>query len=158
MTPTPMQVRKPIKVMKADLPKIQAIADEFYASSKFLDGFKVDRFIELWSGLLDSGTGIIFAYEGADGWTGAIGGIAYAEPYSGELIATEMFWFCRENHRGDGVRLYREFEKWAKEWGCNQVRMVHLLDSMPEKLEKFYKHMGYTAAEVHYVKQLEVKS
>ncbi len=157
MTPTPMQSRKPIKATIADLPKIQLIADEFYKSSKFLSGFQVDRFIELWTGLLASGTGIIFAYEGPDGWTGAIGGIAYAEPYSGELIATEMFWFCREGHRGEGVKLYRAFEQWAKEWGCNQVRMVHLLDSMPEKLEKFYRHMGYTAAEVHYVKQLEVK-
>lgn len=145
-----------LRLAVADLPKLAACAEEFYSRSRFLHGFDLSRFVAMWTGLLESGSGVIFALQDDSGEiTGTIGGLAYPDPYSGELIATEFFWYAREGHRGAGLKLYREFERWAIAQGCSQLRMVHLLDSMPEKLERVYRHLGFEAVETHYTKDLK---
>lgn len=142
------------KATISDLPRLAECADEFYRASKFLKRFDLDKFVALWSALLGNETGVIFLLEDAGKITGTIGGMIYPEPYSGELIATEFFWYCLESHRGGGLRLLKAFEQWAREQGCAQIRMVHLMDSMPEKLDRVYKHYGYVEAERHFVKEL----
>jgi len=145
----------PQKATVSDLPKIQRCAEEFYAASKFLTGFNLERFCNLWTGLIESGAGVIFFCAGEDGdWTGMIGGMAYPDIYSGVMTASEMMWFVREGHRGQGVKLYRAFESWAREHGCKLIRMVHLLDVMPEKVARFYKSVGFAPIEMHYQKDL----
>ena len=135
--------------------KLAPAAEEFYAASKFLQRFDLPRFCDLWRGLLESGTGTIILAEEDGAVDGAIGGVVYPEPYSGELVASEFFWFVRESSRGEGLRLYRAFEKWARDKGAVQIRMVHLHDSMPGKLSRVYERLGYTAVETHYVKGLK---
>lgn len=137
-----------------DLARMGELAAAFYDSSRFLRGFRLERFTAFWSQLL-GGAGVIFVDESADGAiTGAIGGLAYPEPYSGELVATEFFWFVLPGARGGGLRLYRAFEAWASERGCSQLRMVHLEDSMPDRLATVYTRLGFIAAERHFVKEL----
>jgi GNAT superfamily N-acetyltransferase len=140
----------------SDLPRLEECALEFYKSSEFLNTFDIVRFSELWAGLLETGAGVIFILEDPDSGAiaGTIGGVHYKEPYSTELIATEFFWFVRDGKRGGGIRLYKAFEDWARDRGCSQIRMVHLIDSMPKKLEQVYQRFGYRAAEVHYTKGL----
>lgn len=137
-----------------DLPGVEACADEFYGSSQFLKDFDLDRFCKLWKGLIETDCGVIFFLKKEGQWIGAIGGICFQEIYSGQTTALEMFWFIRDGQRGSGIRLYKELEGWARDKGCSEMRMVHLLDSMPEKLEKVYKHFDFKPAEVHYVKEL----
>jgi GNAT superfamily N-acetyltransferase len=147
------------KATMHDLSKLQNCAQRFYASSRFLTKFDMARFVKIWAGLLESESGVIFLLlDNGQNAVGALGGVAYPDIYSGEMIASEMYWFVMPEYRGGGIRLYRAFEEWAKEQECLQVRMVHLLDSMPEKLERVYRHFGFTPAEVHYVKDLEPRS
>jgi GNAT superfamily N-acetyltransferase len=138
-----------------DLPRLEACAREFYASSKFLDRFDLARFVGAWELWITAGMGAVFLAEENGEVIGALGGMVYPEPYSGALIATEFFWFVRDGHRGGpGLRLYKAFEQWAREKGCAHIRMVHLMDSMPEKLTKVYARLGFEAAEVHYTKDI----
>jgi hypothetical protein len=138
-----------------DLSRLAPLAREFYASSRFLGSFDLDRFVACWTALFETGAGQIFLLEDGTGEVaGTIGGMIYPEPYSGELIATEFFWYVRLGSRGEGMKLYCAFEHWARDRKCSQIRMVHLLDSMPEKLARAYRHLGYTPAEVHYLKEL----
>lgn len=139
-----------------DLPKIDGCAQEFYSASRLLSRlpFVLERFVSSWTSFIESGVGAVFIAEEDGEVTGAIAGVIYPDLYSGVLVATEFFWIVREEKRGPGVRLYEAFERWAREQGCAQVRMVHLLDSMPDKLERFYKHFGYEPTETHYVKEL----
>lgn len=137
-----------------DLPGMEAGAREFYASSKYLGKFDPVRFVSVWTNLISSQAGVIFLLIEADELEGAIGGVVYPDLYSGEIIATEFFWFVRQEHRGGGLRLYKEFEEWAKWKGASQIRMVHLQDSMPDKLERLYRHWGYQPIETHYAKEL----
>jgi hypothetical protein len=141
-----------------DLPGMAATAEAFYASSRFLKKFDIEKFCALWAQFLQSGLGVIYivlSENREQPIVGAIGGIKYPDTYSSELIATEFFWFVREESRGGGLTLYKLFEKWAREQKCSQIRMVHLLDSMPEKLERIYRRLGFEPAETHYVKELK---
>lgn len=137
-----------------DLPRLHECAKEFYASSEFLERFELGRFTSNWAQWIAAGLGAVFIAEEKGEVLGTIGGLMYPDPYSGDRIATEMFWIVRKEKRGPGLKLYRAFEAWARANHCDQIRMVHLLDSMPEKLERVYTHLGYKAAEVVYTKGL----
>lgn len=136
-----------------DLPNMGECAGKFYASSKVLRDFDLNRFCELWRSLLDSGMGVIFVLEDEGKIHGAIGGVKYPDTYSARQVATEFFWFVDPASRGAGLSLYHLFEKWAREQSCDEIRMVHLADSMPEKLERVYRHLGFERVEVHYRKE-----
>jgi GNAT superfamily N-acetyltransferase len=138
----------------ADLPRLHALAESFYASSKFLRGFELERFVSAWSHLLAAGGVIFLLVDAGDAIAGALGGVLYPDLYSGRLVATEFFWFVDPARRGGGLKLYRAFEAWARAAGAHELRMVHLLDSMPDKLERTYKALGFAAAEIHYSKDL----
>ncbi len=107
-----------------------------------------------WQRYLQAGVGVVFLLEQAGQIVGAIGGLVYPEPYSGELVASEMFWFVRPDCRGSGMKLYFVFEEWARERGCDAIRMVHLSDSMPAKLRYVYARLGFEEVETHFSKPL----
>lgn len=137
-----------------DLPRCSKAAQEFYGSAKSLGTFEIERFITMWTTLLGNSIGVIFLLLDGDEIVGAIGGVAYPDAYTDKLIATEFYWFVGQSSRGWGVRLYALFEEWARSRGCSQIRMVHLLDSMPEKVARFYDRAGFKPLEVHYAKEL----
>jgi GNAT superfamily N-acetyltransferase len=137
-----------------DLPQLSECAREFYASSRVLKTFDIDRFCETWTRFLYSEMGVIFLLVEGEEILGTIGGVAYMEPYSQEMIAQEFWWYVLKESRGAGVRLYRAFEEWATERGCSRLRMGHLVDSMPEKVAHFYERIGLQREEVVYSKSL----
>ena len=137
-----------------ELEKVEDAAHEFYAASKFLGTFRLDRFIEIWAQLLASGAGVIFADDLDGEIMGVIGGVIHREIYGEALIAEEFFWFVREGARGAGVALYRRFERWARERGAREIQMVHLFDSMPAKVARFYLRSGFEPVEMRYRKAL----
>ena len=139
------------KATTEDLPKLLNLAQEFYASSEFLEGFNLNIFVANWSNFINNDIGVIWILNEFDGILGAV---KYPDINSGELVATEFFWFVSPDKRGDGIKLLREFEKWAKEVGCKKIFMVYLMDSMPEEMKSVYKRYGYKPMEVHYVKEL----
>lgn len=142
------------KAEAADLPRLAPLAEQFYSSSDVLRTFDIEHFSALWRGFFESGIGVIFLLEQDGEIKGTIGGIAFKEAYSPDMLAQEFFWFVDPNSRGAGVKLYRAFEEWAKEKGCDEIRMVHLIDSMPEKVGAFYERIGYKKLEIHYGKRL----
>jgi GNAT superfamily N-acetyltransferase len=137
-----------------DLWSLVPLAEMFRLETDNAKHFDSERFVSFWDSMLESGVGVIFILQDEDGPSGAIGGVKYPEPYSGDLIATEFFWYCKPSKRGDGLWLYGEFEEWARREGCTEIRMVHLSDSMPERLRKVYRHWGFSEIETHYAKEL----
>lgn len=138
----------------ADLPRMEAVAREFYSASKHLREFHIARFVAVWTRLLALEEAAIFLCEVDGEIAGAISGLVHPDIYGYELIAEEFFWFIRPEARGAGVRLYFAFEKWAREKGAQWIQMVHLKDLMPEKVGRFYEQMGYEAIETRYEKRL----
>lgn len=139
-----------------DLPKLAACAAEFYAASKFLKVFDLDRFCRAWEGFISSGMGVIFALECGADIVGVIGGISHEDLYGGQRVASEFFWFVQHDFRGThGMRLYRTFEEWARLKECSQIRMACLMDSEPEQMATLYTRLGYQLCEQQFVKELE---
>jgi GNAT superfamily N-acetyltransferase len=138
----------------SELGSLIDLALEFYASSKFLEHFDIERFRDSWTQLLQSGLGVILIYEVNGKPIGAIGGFFHQDIYGDLKIVEEMFWFTSTQHRGVGIRLYRAFEQWAKSKNADRLQMVHLVDSMPEKLEAFYLREGFEPIEMRYGKKL----
>jgi len=145
-------VIRPLPISELD--RTAACAREFYATSGHLENFRPERFRETWTALIGSGMGVIFADERDGEITGVIGGICHRDPNSDDMVAAEMFWFVREQFRGVGIALYREFEKWAESKCAASIQMVHMADVMPEKVKAFYLREGYELAETRYVKKL----
>ncbi len=87
-------------------------------------------------------------HEGAV--VGFIIGYNYEHPYTGELIASELFWFTEPKFRRDGVKLFRCFEVWADMIGATRIHMI----APTEKVGRFYAKRGYDALETVYTKAL----
>ncbi len=133
---------------------MEPCAREFYAASAHLGAFDMQKFIATWEPVLTSGSGVIFMMAEGDSIEGVLGGIRHLDLYSSEAYATELFWFIRRESRGNGLKLYKAFEKWAASVKCDQIRMAFLHDSMPEKLRNLYNRLGFTPIESIYTKRL----
>lgn len=139
------------------LHRLSLIARDFYASSRHLETFRMENFQQTWAAFIQSGAGVIFANEQDGEIAGALGGVCHRDPNNyDDIVAAELFWFVREQYRGVGISLYREFEAWAQSMGAASIQMVHLSDVMPEKVKAFYLREGYVEAETRYIKKLTI--
>lgn len=133
---------------------MEQCAREFYSQSEFLRNLDWKHFTENWTMLLN-GPGIILLLFDLQGEIqGFLGGVKYPDINNNELVAYEQFWFVSQDFRGEGWRLYRPFERWARNSGCKQIQMVHLADSMPDRLAQFYENIGFKRTEIRYSKEL----
>ena len=143
-----------LRIGKKDLPRLVHLGEKFYAMSEALRGFNPDVFQANWTRLLDAGIGAIFAAERGENIVAALGGVIVPDINSLAKKAGELFWFADPKYRGLGGFLFRAFEGWARENGCNVISMVHLVDVMPDALDEFYRAMGYKPVEVNYEKEI----
>jgi GNAT superfamily N-acetyltransferase len=132
-----------------DIPKIIPCAVEYTDQIPGME-FDAKHYVDFWRNMLTTGTGVIFLSETDGVINGGIGGVKFPEALSGRLTAVEMFWYTAKETRGDGIKLYLKFKKWAKEAGCRRLAMIYLPCSMPEKLKTFYEKEGFSLIEMHY--------
>ena len=105
--------------------------------------------------LLDRGVcKIYYAETDSRQIQGTIGFIITNDLHDGKKMAIEAFWFVDPKYRGLGKKLFDRFEKEAKKLGCKKLGMVHMVDSYPDTLKKFYENSGYKLLEMHYIKEI----
>jgi len=128
----------------------------FLEEAGFHGKFKPSHFEPHMRELVQSGHGTIIGSFGSLGIEGALAAVTYQELFTGDKVATELWWFMLPQHRrGSGaIRMIREYEKWAKTAGCVRANMVHLESLQPERLSKLYQSLGYTPLERGYSKSL----
>ena len=142
------------RAIPSRLRELIPLIEEFYASSKFLRNFNADHCEEVWIKFITDGVGVIFLLEENGKIIGFLAALKYPDINSGELVATELAWFVKSTRRRKGLLLLKEFEEWAKKEKCKRVIMVHLMDSMPDKLRRVYEGRGYRAMEINYGKEI----
>ena len=142
------------KLYVSDLPQVAALGAHFYAEGKLPGSFNAAYWKQSWTELLNNGSGVIFGLWRGEEFVGALGGVLFPDPNTGEPVATEFFWYVLPSARGAGLQLLTSFEAWAAEAGATRVHMVHLLKLAPEKLGRLYQRRGYTPTETLYVKTL----
>jgi len=139
-----------------EVPLLLAGGEMFASAGGLPGGFKPDVFEATWRGLIDAGIGVVFALFGEDGKIhGALGAIKCPDPFNGDMVAMENYWFVIPEFRGRGALLLREYEKWARAEGCKRISMVHLQKLQPAELKDFYTRLGYEHIESAYIKSLE---
>ena len=145
----------------------EALVDEVRGWS-FLAGFKKESTtwgdgnnreyaIKQAEDLIRSGNGVVLLSVGDEGEIqGGICAIKGRDRHDGTLYAVEDFFFVFPQYRKMGVahELLEAFESWARDEKCHKVAMIHLVDSYPEVLKKFYEVNGYKLIELHYAKDL----
>jgi|TARA_E500000318_G_C3488953_1_gene183535 GNAT superfamily N-acetyltransferase len=146
-----------IKIIKTEeeLIELHAVISEFYKlmpyKKKTLDP---KEWATTWIQLIESGIGKVLALVEDNVIKGGIGLITHNSLEDGALVTTEAFWYVDEQSRGGGIKLFKAAEEYAESIGSERMMMIHLQNSMPEKVKKFYERMGFKKAETTYLKEL----
>ena len=71
----------------------------------------------------------------------------------GKIIATELFWWVDEGHRGAGIgiQLLKGVESWAKGMGAGRLSMVTMHQA---DVSGLYEKQGFELFESTYIKDL----
>lgn len=135
-----------------DTPRLLEMGQRFVAETDYRDLVVIDpkRLASTITGVLNSPDGVAFV-SGTDATlTGMIALIAYDHLYSGERTAFEMVWWVDPEARGDGLRLLRAAEGWAREQGIRKMQMV----APNERVGALYRRLGYAPVETSYQRSL----
>lgn len=134
------------------------LANMFYVESKLPGTFKRDVFQKTWLTFLEKKIGAIWFATTVESSVihGAIGGLKHPDPYDGELVVQEMFWFVEPTERMglDAVRLYKALEHWAIEQGAKRLNMACVCNKHMASVRKFYENRGFRPVDVSYFKEL----
>lgn len=139
---------------EADVPYLIMLADVMLAESSFSSvPFDPEAFALTVIRLLDGQQFVMLAEK--DGQIiGAMLGVATPFAFSYAMMAQDIALFVHPGARGRmiSVRLIREFEKWAKERNCLQIRPV--VSSGCEAACRLYGLLGYRPVGVSFVKEV----
>ena len=135
-----------------DVPALVVMGQQFAQTEMYRDVLheNPDQITVVMTNLIDCETGTILALESESVLVGMMGIIYTPHFLSAEIYASEIFWWVTPGHRGDGVRLLRAAESWAKERGATKLQMV----APNERVGRFYDRMGFTRIETSYQKSL----
>lgn len=138
-----------------DLEKASELGSKFWEEGHLPGEFKREVFVKNWETLFTIGMGTILGLFGDDGEpVGYLGLIFAPDLNSGDVTATEAFWYVDPTKRGNGLKLLKAMEELAIKKGCKRLTMVHLNNLHPEQLGNLYRRWGYTPVETHYIKTL----
>jgi len=116
------------------------------------------HYINQWTAFLSNDRGMIMVMRDEAGVViGGIGGVIHPDLLTAFSLAIELFWYVKPEFRYGiwGVKLLKEFEKWAGENRCHYIHMIHMQCSMPEEMKHFYERMGYHLFETIYRKKIK---
>jgi len=86
---------------------------------------------------------------------GVIAGLITTPFHSKEKVWQEIIWYVEEPYRKYGVKLYKAMEKKLADEGISKMVMVLMHNSKKEKLEDFYKSLGYRPMEYQFIKEIK---
>ncbi|MHC1597726.1 MAG: GNAT family N-acetyltransferase [Methermicoccaceae archaeon] len=145
---------RPAELM--DLRELFALAHaahvEVYGDREKFDGEKVAKLL---AGGFCRRDSLLLIAEVGGRLVGFVGAQLIPSMFSeGEVWAWMLVWFVHKDFRRGTVagRLLMGFEEWAREQGAN--RAVGGYEVWLPKMEKLFKHAGYTSLQVNCVKEL----
>lgn len=125
------------------------LAQQFHAEAAIGAEFHRAACLANWRSLPNR---VAFALFKEGELVGVLAGFIAPQFMTGVMLAQEMFWYVKPEHRGGtaGVRMFQEFEKWATEQRAYGIVMASLADNPP--VAELYKKRGYRHIESHYLK------
>lgn len=134
------------------------ISTEFYVESGYPGTLNIDHFWGVWSQLVRVGMAKWFAAVDDEGTPiGALGALFTPDPFTGNLMATEQFWFVTQTVRGSGkigLLLFEAFERECNRQAVKTRFMGHINEHNGKTLGRFYRRKGYVPADQTFRKDL----
>lgn len=139
---------------QADIPNIIEGIKDFVASSSYkidsVDSLHVENTL---LALLDNGDGCVAVLEDdAGNFAGCFVGLAHLHLFSGDRMLGELFIYTTPAARGNGGKLRRFAEDWARGRECKTFNIAYPMSE--SHLEKVYRRWGFTPCETHWRKEL----
>lgn len=104
--------------------------------------------------LLARADSVLFVADGAAGVVGMIGMMVVPHLMSGERVATELFWWTEPEHRGVGLRLFRQAEAWARAHDAVFMQMeAPTLRDLGQDVGVLYQRLGFVEVERTYLRR-----
>jgi hypothetical protein len=136
-------------------PEILAIAHEFYDEGSLAGKLNEHTFIHDWAHFVELGLGVYLAALKDGKVIGVLGGVLHRDPPTGDMHASEAFWFVGKIYRGVGLQLFKAYEEWAVMAGAKRISMVHLENEKSNtRLSELYIKSGYRKVETTYLKEV----
>lgn len=137
----------------ADVGQLVTLGQRFHAETPYAQHLganpaQMARFAE---SLIAGDQSVIFVADLGGVLVGMFAMSVYLHPLSGECCASEFFWWVEPEHRGIGVRLLRQAERWAKDRGAVVLQLV----APTKDVELLYQRLGLTQTEVQYQKRYD---
>lgn len=130
---------------------IREWAIEFLAALD--EEINADHFIAQWQKFFNAGIGVVFYLTYNGKVKGGIGAIQAPSLLTGKTELIEIFWYVTPQHRRKGLSLYSAMLNYFNiNDDIRQFAMIHMENSMPDKLKKFYKKENFRLLETHWVK------
>ena len=143
---------------ESELEELSEVLLNFYAMMPYT---KKDDAVELrinweskWKKSIDAGAGAILALKKSGKIIGGIGMMFFPALEDDVVTCGEAFWYVDEKERGGGLKLLLKAQKYAKEMGARRMTMIHLSNSMPNRLKGLYERLGFKEIETHYMKEI----
>jgi GNAT superfamily N-acetyltransferase len=136
-----------------EMRRVTIFMKNFEQATKFVT-VDIDHATETYERMIRNGIMTVIILEKGFDIIGSMAFLVTPDLHNGIITAVETYWFTHPDYRIYGIKLYNAFERLAKKQGATRLAMVHLIDSYPEKLEKFYAKKGYELIEKHYIKEL----
>lgn len=143
-----------------EVPRLNRLVRNFARESKLPDVFNLPvdfrSFVKQIRRAMDVGVAKTIVAERGDFLVGALGFYVMDNLFAGVRQASEFMWYVLPGDRNGplAIRLFKEYEAHAKEMGCTFISMLHLENSMPVKLKRFYERKGYVKTETTYLKRI----
>jgi len=140
-----------------DLPLCVPFGHAFFQEFQLRGTFNPPHFLRTWEVFVGQlGATVLGLYQDEQ-LIGGLGALASPDVFTGERVATEMFWYIDQDQRtGTGaLRLLRAFEAWGLSQGVAELRLAHFMMKNNEQLQRLYEHRGYVLLEQGYHKRVE---
>lgn len=136
---------------------LQELGPKFYDLCNIGGKFDMNWFMLVWKKVLASGVGAMWRLHEGDRIIGYFGAIIHPCMFSGEITASETFWFVDPEYRSGsgGARLFLQFLKWAEALKVDRVQSAHVTSSMASELEGFYERLGFKKFETSYIGRIQ---
>ncbi len=131
-----------------DLPRVVAMFAEFVATSQYRHyvGNDPRHSAAMIQTLIDDPDRALFVVDDAEvGVIGMLGLLIFTQPFSGERVASELFWWLDPAHRGHGGWLLKRGESWARAHGAIRMSMMAPVDK--PRVAETYEKLGYAEVE-----------
>jgi hypothetical protein len=143
------------QALTTDLRKLKSIAKAFFEECQLPGKFNFEHFERTWIALMVQEVGLVYIWEDPESKAvlGTVGGIVGPDLHTGDLVATESFWYVEKKHRARvGMALFHHFVEEAEKRNCARVSMAAVWSSPTFKsVHKFYtSRLNMRPLETHY--------